>query len=69
MFNGQFQLNIGDNGVGLPKDLVIEDTKTLGLQLVSSLVEQLEGQLTINSDLKGTHYALIFKELIDTSMR
>jgi two-component sensor histidine kinase len=30
---------IGDNGVGLPSNLVIEDVASLGLQLVQTLVE------------------------------
>ena len=67
--NGQFQLSIGDDGIGLPKNIDVEETETLGLQLVSSLVEQLDGQLTLDATLKGTHYVLIFKELLDTSMK
>ena len=67
--NGRFQLNIGDNGIGLPKDLEVENTETLGLQLVSSLAEQLQGQLVIDTSKKGTHYVLVFEELLDNSMR
>jgi two-component sensor histidine kinase len=40
-----------DNGVGLPKDLDFRDTQSLGLQLVNTLVEQLEG--TIELDRSG----------------
>ena len=67
--NGRFQLNIGDNGIGLPKDLEVENTETLGLQLVSSLAEQLQGQLVIDTSKKGTHYVLVFEELLDKSMQ
>ena len=67
--NGKFQLNIGDDGVGLPEDINVDNTETLGLQLVSSLVEQLEGQLTMDTSKKGTHYVLIFEELLDNSMQ
>ena len=67
--NGKFQLNIGDDGIGLPEDINVDKTETLGLQLVSSLVEQLEGQLTLDTSRKGTHYVLIFEELLDNSMQ
>jgi two-component sensor histidine kinase len=36
------ELTIADNGIGLPKGMDIENTKTLGLKLVKSLVNQLE---------------------------
>lgn len=53
-------LSIGDNGKGIPKDLDIENTETLGLQLISSLVEQLEGEMILNRD-NGTHFIIKFK--------
>jgi two-component sensor histidine kinase len=40
--NEQMELTIADNGIGLPKGMDIENTKTLGLKLVKSLVNQLE---------------------------
>lgn len=44
----RFSILYRDNGVGLPEDFDIENSKTLGLQLISSLTEQLEGQLIVN---------------------
>gem|GEM_PF-986179 len=44
-------LKIKDNGVGLPDKIDFKNTKTLGLQLVTTLVEQLNG--TIEVDTKG----------------
>ena len=52
-------LIVSDNGVGIPKDLDLHQTKTLGLQLVINLVEQLEGDLKINSD-NGTEFIITF---------
>jgi len=49
--DGQFTLMVSDNGVGLPKDLDFRATQSLGLQLVHTLVEQLEG--TIELDRSG----------------
>jgi len=36
-----FTLTVSDNGVGIPENLDIEDLDSLGLQLVTSLVDQL----------------------------
>lgn len=58
----QFKLVISDNGVGLPPDIQPEDTETLGLQLVNSLVDQLDGTLEIDRS-QGTKFTILFKEL------
>jgi len=50
---------IGDNGSGLPTDFNIEEAESLGLQLVHTLVEQLEGGLTIEIK-KGTLFKIVF---------
>ncbi len=49
--DGKVVLLVGDNGVGLPADLDVQETGTLGLQLVHSLVGQLDG--TIEVDTRG----------------
>jgi two-component system, sensor histidine kinase PdtaS len=43
----ELQLSVTDDGVGMPEDLVISDAKTLGLQLVLLLTDQLGGELAI----------------------
>lgn len=48
---------ITDNGKGLPKNFDISQSESLGLELVCSLVEQLEGSLHLNSD-NGTTFEL-----------
>jgi two-component sensor histidine kinase len=58
----QFKLVISDNGVGLPPDIQPEDTETLGLQLVNSLVDQLDGTLDIDRSQR-TKFTILFKEL------
>lgn len=40
-----YVLSVLDNGIGIPKDLKIEDLDNLGLQIVTSLVDQLNGEL------------------------
>jgi PAS domain S-box-containing protein len=59
---GEYQLIIADDGVGLPEDIDMETTDSLGLRLVSSLVNQLDG--TVELDRKhGTKYIIKFREL------
>jgi two-component sensor histidine kinase len=52
-------LRIGDNGVGFKEGFDPLDSDTLGLQLVSALVEQLEGEIQIDSS-KGINYLITF---------
>ncbi len=44
--NDQIILTISDNGVGLPEDFDLENADGLGMQLILSLAEQLEGNLS-----------------------
>lgn len=55
-------LTIEDSGVGLPKDIDIENPDTLGFQLVNALVNQLEGKINVEVD-DGTQFKINFKEL------
>ncbi len=54
--------NVSDNGIGFPQNFILENTSTLGLSLVKTLVNQLEGELTIEHN-KGISYDVIFKEM------
>lgn len=58
----QYSLIVADNGIGLSNKMDIENIETLGLQLVNSLVKQLEG--TIRIDIRdGTKFEIIFNKL------
>ena len=46
--SGEYELSISDNGVGLPKNFDFKNTKTLGLQLVMTLVDQIDGAITLS---------------------
>ena len=54
-----FTLIISDNGVGIPENLDIEDLESLGLQLVASLVDQLDGELELKRN-NGTEFTIRF---------
>jgi len=57
--NNIVYFEIGDNGIGLPPGFNVEEADSLGLQLVHSLVEQLEGTLEIEN-LTGTLFKITF---------
>ena len=54
-----FTLTVSDNGVGIPEALDVEDIETLGMQLVTSLVDQLDGELELNRE-NGTEFIISF---------
>jgi PAS domain S-box-containing protein len=56
---GQATLTVHDNGCGLPPDLDIRSTESLGLQLVNALTEQLRGTIALDRD-DGTTFTLMF---------
>lgn len=55
----KISLSLRDNGVGIPEEVSVENTDTLGLQLVSTLVEQIEGELKVER-LNGTMFTFTF---------
>ena len=61
---GQVVLSVTDDGVGLAEDFDPEESDSLGLQLVYTLTEQLDGELKIDRDrAKGTSFQITFSEL------
>lgn len=57
----RFTLIVRDNGVGFPKDLDFRNTRSLGLQLVTTLTDQLKGTITLNNR-NGTEFKITFTE-------
>ena len=60
--HNKYELTISDNGIGFPGDLDFRNTKSLGLQLVNNLVEQIDGEITLDYS-QGTKFTIIFKEM------
>lgn len=58
-------LTVADNGVGLPADLESRDSRSLGLQLVRSLVQQLDGKLAVER-ADGAAFTITFQESVPT---
>ncbi|MFO1371765.1 MAG: PAS domain S-box protein [Candidatus Competibacteraceae bacterium] len=59
---GQIEIAVRDNGVGFPPDLEPGLGGSLGLQLVTLLTRQLEGELAVER-ASGTTFTLSFAEL------
>ncbi|MBI2259760.1 MAG: PAS domain S-box protein [Flavobacteriia bacterium] len=56
-------IEIGDNGKGYDPELFVEDSSTLGFQLIHSLIQQIDGTITKIEDEKGTHYRIVFSTM------
>jgi len=52
-------LSVGDDGIGIPPALDLEHLDSLGVQLVMTLVEQLEGRLEIIRS-PGSTFRIVF---------
>ena len=57
--SGHITINIADNGKGLPREIDFRNTESLGLQLVVSLVEQINGKIRLDTK-KGTKFTIEF---------
>jgi PAS domain S-box-containing protein len=58
--NKMIHLSISDDGIGIPKDMDIRKTKSLGLHLVTALAEsQLHGKIILNRE-NGTQFQIGF---------
>jgi len=52
-------LTVRDNGIGFPDKLDFRETTSLGLQLVTTLVGQIEGDIELNNTA-GTEFKISF---------
>ena len=57
--DGLAQLTVKDNGVGLPPDLLFDDSPSMGLHLINVLVKQLQGELNVQNT-QGTSISIKF---------
>jgi PAS domain S-box-containing protein len=66
--DGKYSLVFRDNGVGIPEEIDIEQSSTLGLQLVGMFVEQLHGSIELDRE-HGTTYHIIFNTRNASTMK
>jgi two-component sensor histidine kinase len=55
----EYTLIVRDNGMGMPADLDIYKTVSLGMQIVTGLVKQINGRLEVNRE-GGTEFKITF---------
>jgi|GEM_PF-5945522 len=60
--DNKYILIIRDNGAGFPEGTDFKNTQTLGLKLVTTLINQIDGTIELIKE-KGTTFKIIFKEL------
>jgi PAS domain S-box-containing protein len=63
---GHIVLIVSDDGVGLPHGFNFEKSETLGLQLVRTLVKQLNSAISVRSD-HGTRYELVIPRALGST--
>jgi len=54
------QVTVSDDGIGIPEDTDLGKTTSLGFQLIPSLIDQLEGRISLHRDA-GSHFTITFK--------
>jgi two-component sensor histidine kinase len=62
-----YRLIVRDNGHGLPENLNMDETESLGLKLVSILVKQLEGTIKVKSN-NGAEFSILFVDVIQSKI-
>jgi PAS domain S-box-containing protein len=62
MLEDRLTLIVRDDGKGFPKCLDFRNTDSLGLQLVTALVDQINGSIELDTS-RGTEFKIIFQEL------
>jgi two-component sensor histidine kinase/HAMP domain-containing protein len=55
----EYMISVSDNGNGLPDNFNIEETESLGLKLVTSLIQQIEGKLEVHPK-NNTEFKITF---------
>ncbi len=58
--DGEYRLSVKDDGVGIPGEFNIEESETLGHQLIASLTSQLRGSIE-RLDGPGTGFLIAFR--------
>jgi two-component sensor histidine kinase len=58
---GRVRLSVGDDGVGLPADFDMAKSRTLGIQLISTLAQQLNATVEVERD-RGSTFRVSFAQ-------
>ena len=56
-----YEFTVNDNGIGFPKDIDFQNTDSLGLQIINSLTDQIDGKIKLDRTT-GTEFKILFKD-------
>jgi len=56
----KIQLSVSDNGIGFPADLDYEHSDSLGMLIINSLTDQIDGKIMLEQ-INGTKFTVIFE--------
>lgn len=59
-----FNLTVKDNGIGISKEMDMENLKSLGMMLVNTLTRQLGGEMNIKSSEFGSEFVIKFPAVL-----
>jgi PAS domain S-box-containing protein len=59
--DNKLQLTVKDNGIGIDNSIDIYNTESMGLQLVTTLIEQINGKIELDNK-KGTKFVITFND-------
>jgi two-component sensor histidine kinase len=59
VLNGKHKLTFSDNGIGMPKGFEFRAVDSLGMQVIVSLTDQIEGDLRL-LEVEGTTFEIVF---------
>jgi PAS domain S-box-containing protein len=60
----QYKLTVADDGIGIPEAIDLENADSLGLQLVNTLVEQIDGCIELKRN-NGTEFTIWFRNVAE----
>ena len=60
--NNKYNLLYSDNGTGFPKDTDNKRSKSLGIELINSFIDQIGGTFVLKTGKKGVEYKITFRE-------
>jgi len=55
----EYNMYFKDNGIGLPQDFDLNHSESLGMVIISALIDQIEGELSFSND-SGAFFKIVF---------